>query len=366
MITDYSALKRKLLEWINDGDVLAESRKFLRSDESSERSGLGDGQIANWRRRGLPSSFVEGAALYHCGQPRKSAQDDLARRVGMKAEAFWQVFVVEDAGKEQEWLDCTILRQWQGVRCLDLRDTTLLTHTAHRSTRKHDKERNAADAGGRKDPEDRKTESLVDSLVDQDPCFRRDPEDDSSDDDSVVVSWEVDPARSDYGYVARFPTAIKNNHSEAVGGYPSIPVQSSTMVTFLPPRLIAQMQRPDNPKGIPKSFATLLDGDPVRAMEGFLGIVKEKGGAGATSDAEGDSTGDVGDFQRHLRRLGSWFREESQVRRALPSLSLPKPILEHEIFRREDRPDMRNAFVTHIVEPYPFLRYFTIFGPSSS
>ena len=375
MITDPASLTSTLEEWLDDGDVLTETRRFLKSGSRSGRSGLGDGQIANWRRRGLPSSFVEGAALYHFGQARRVRGVDPSQEVGIEGDAFWQVFIVHDAANNrQEWLDCTILRQWQGVRSLHPGDTTWLTHPAYRSTgknRTNDEPETDDGKNGKngKAEEEEKDKTSVESLLEGDPRFRKVQDDDGT----VVVSWEIDRESLDYGYIAHFPMAIRNDHVEAVGGCPSIPIRSANLLAFLPRKYFdeRQMRLPSNPRGIPGAFATLLNGDPVRVMESYLGIHKEDGAkisaAGPTEDRTQKPSVTKRDFSHHFRRLGPWFHEVSNVEAGFGSRRPPPSIRTHDFFKEAERIAQEGgyrAFATHVDVPRPFLTYFMVFGSS--
>ena len=323
MIADSADLVRALSSWIDDGGILSDTRKFLKSGPSSPRSGLGDGQIQNWRRRGgrLPSSFIEGAALYHCAQAR-SVQLHPAKEIGIAGDSFWQVFVVHNAVDDnQQMVDCTILRYWHGVRA---RGTTYFAHTAYRST--------------------------GETAVKDDVCPL--PKDDSSferhfdHDGTVLVSWQIDREPRDLGYVAHFPGAIRNNHAEAVGGSPTIPVGAVHLLVFLPRSVIDRQRQghlPSNPRGIPTAFATLLNGNPVHVMESYL--------------------------ESHTRlgflRLGPWFREGPLVEFWHGSHRLPQPIREHKSFESAQNSVHEGdceAFVANVDDPLPFLTYFMVFG----
>ena len=272
VISNKSDLTSALNGWLASSIILDRTRKLLKSGApSTERSGLSDGQIANWKRRGLPESILEGAALYHCAKDR-NLHLDTAKRLGIEADTFWQVFIVHAAENDDQLkLDCTILRYWQGVRAL--RGTVYLTHTAHRSA-----------GEGASDDKPR-------SLVEGDCGF--DPGDD--DDGGVFVSWEVEAGREprDHGYAVRFSRVMEREHEEALGGSPTIPVATAHLLAFLPREVLDHQRRkrlPSNPRGRPIAFSTLLHGDPTRVIESYLGIRK--------SPANGD-----------FRRLGPWFKE---------------------------------------------------------
>lgn len=326
LVTDYASLKKTLDVWLDDSALVAETRRFLNSHPASKRSGLGDAQIANWKRpnRRMPASFVEGAALYHCATP------NLAPPVRMEAETFWQVFIVHDRKDQQTGMDCTILRYWQRVQWHD-DDTSRLTHTAHRSIGE----------GGGATPEPR-------SLPNDDAGFEWDPEDDGS----VSVSWKIGREPRDCGYALHFPAAIMidEDHPDAVGGCPTIPVRAAHVLTFVP-RSVADRQRksPGNPRGIPSAIATLPSGNPARLMETYLGIREKKG-------AKGD-----------FSRLGPWFEEGPQVTQVKEWSHfdlLPNPILEDQCFKSAENSARQNHFrvyATQYEKPSPFLTYFMVF-----
>ena len=343
MVANSADLTKTLNRLLDNPAAVADTRKFLKSDSGSERSGLGDGQVANWRRRGrLPDTFVEGAALYHCGYHEKVSSDqyDLVQRIGIKGDTFWQVFVVQDSKDHNpRKLDITILRHWQGVR--SLRGTTHLIHTAHRSIEK---------SAGKK-----KRKSDVGSLKEHDPSFKEDFDDDGT----AVVSWEIGRLPDDHGYEADFPNALEKYNVESAGGYPAIPVDTAYVLIFLP-RSVFESQPieslPSNPRGLPTAISTHVMGNPVNVMESFLGIGKVP-----TSKA--------------FRRVELWFQEEQQVVRWLPNShdsddshdfpDVPPLIREHGTFKnavKSVHEGGHRAFATQVEKPLPFLFYFMVFG----
>ena len=264
-----SDLEDNLWNWLDKGSPeLVDTRRLLGPDLTGKRSGLGDGQIANWRRRKrLPDTFVEGAALYHCAQARTGTLDPAAR-TGIRGDSFWQAFVV--AGGDGPKLDCTILRLWTGVRALHDNRPGYLTHVAHRSTDQATEEREPEELGRKHASFERRFEYGG----------------------GVFVSWKVGREPRDYGYELEFPNSIVNNSNEAVGGLSVIHVDAVHMLVFLPQRVVERlmdMRIPGNPFGLPGSFSTLLHGDGVQVMESYLGIRRNPG---------------TGDY----RRLGPWFR----------------------------------------------------------
>jgi len=326
VISSRSDLTSVLNGWLASKLIRDRTRTLLKSGApSTERSGLSDNQIANWKRRGLPESFLEGAALYHCAENR-SLHFYTVRRLGIEADAFWQVFIVHAPEDDtQPKLDCTILRYWQGVRAL--RETGCLTHIAHRS---------AGEGASGDEPR---------SIVEGDCGFewRHD------DNDGVFVSWEVGREPRDHGYVVRFSGVMAQDHEEAVGGSPAIPVGTVHLLVFLPRKVLDRQRRkrlPSNPRGRPIAFSTLLHGAPARVMENYLGIRK--------SPANGD-----------FRRLGPWFEEGPLVEPwESDSDDVPQPIREHESIKEATAPAYE-SFVARIHDPLAFLSYFMIFGSSS-
>ena len=330
IVNDNTELRLALSRWLKDSAILAETRRFLKSSGASGgRSGLGDAQLANWRRRGhLPDSFVEGAALYHCAQA-KGGQVDPAQRIGIEADAFWQIFIVHETSEPgQTKLDCTILRYWKGVR--STRGTNWLTHVSYCST------------GGR----NRKDKADVRSLIDEDDNLRVEDEEDGA----VVTSWKVGPRPRDYGYRAHFPRTIANNQIEAVGGCPTIPMDAAHMVAFLPRRILDRQKRMT--RGTPSACATLLNGNPVRIMERYLGL--------GETPARGNE-----DFERRLRRLGPWFEFGPMVEPWHGPVGLPKAVQDDKAFQeagKDAQAGSCEAFATHTENPLPFLTYFIVFG----
>ncbi len=321
MVTDETNLRSTLKDWLRNSALVAETRNFLKSGPSSNRSGLGDAQLANWKTRGLPTSFVEGAALYHCAARRQW--------IGIEADTFWQVFIVHDV-KDQENMDCSVFRYWQGVR--DLRDTADNTHLTHHAFRSNTV----------------KKKSNARSLPEGDLNFRTDPEDDGV----VFVSWEIGPEPRDCGYALRFSDVIAKVGPDAVGGYPGIPVSSARMLTFLPPSIRQRQQKPlGNPRAIPSAIATLLTGNPARVIDDYLGIRKKEG------------------FKGNYYRLGVWFQEGpqvtqvTQVKELFQSDLLPKAIREDSGFNSAFSYQAPfEIFATQDNEPWPFLHYFMVFG----
>ncbi len=325
MVDNRANLEHELERWLDKSSPeLADTRKFLGSDSTGKRSGLSDGQIANWRRRRrLPDTFVEGAALYHCALARTGRLDP-AQWTGIAGDSFWQVFVVADTVGPK--LDCTILRFWKGVRTLDDTKPKYLTHIAHRSTDKAARTREPSQLGRKDDSFD---------------C-------EADDDGSVFVSWKIGLEPRDYGYELEFPNAIVNDHNEAVGGLSTIDVGSAHMLVFLPQRAVdrlVDMRMPGNPFGLPGAFSTLLQGDGVRVMESYLGIRK--------SNADGD-----------FRRLGPWFEQGPQVNWGLQDHSPPQAIGEHRAFKEATKSAQEGKCrlcSLHVVNPLPFLSYFVVF-----
>ena len=229
MIDSRHTLTLALWLWLEKGDALAEARRFLEAGPPSKRSGLGDGQIANWKRsEHLPETFVEGAALYHCAQAGRPLIDP--EDTGLAASSFWQVFVVGNPKQGNQLdLDCAILRFWQDVRALG--DTRYLTHVASRSispSSAKDKASVSTDGTGAKDEKEVKPEVV--ELGRKGAKFDHQYEDDGS----LFVSWEIDREPRDHGYAVTFPEAIVNNHDELVGGSSEIAVGSVHLLVFLP------------------------------------------------------------------------------------------------------------------------------------
>ncbi len=336
MVNDKAEFLRSLDRWLEDRSILAETRKFLNLEPLGKRSGLGDGQIANWRRRGrLPGTFVEGAALYRCARPASSIQkEQWAERMGIEGDAFWQIFIVyEEVDPTQPALDVCALQYWQGVRAL--RGVAHLTQAAYRSRWTKEDGQN-----------DDVSLSDVRSLPGEDESFKLEAEEDGA----LFASWDVGSAPRDCGFVVYFPGAIKNHQSEAVGGTPRIPVDVAHTVTFLPRTILERVREkrlPSNPKGVPSAFAALLDHNPGRVMEDYLGLR------------------DKPETRGNFRRLGPWFKEGPQVERWEGAHYLPPSIRKDESFQRAEsalRAGEYEAFATHIDNPEPFLRQMMVFG----
>lgn len=331
MIDNRQDLSDALWDWLKKGDTLTEARRFLSAGPNSKRSGLGDSQLANWRRKEhLPDTFLEGAALYHCAQAR-SPRIDAAEETGLAASDFWQVFVVGNPSQvNQPRLDCAILRYWQNARAVD--DNRYLSHYAYRSI---------AASAAKGETHDNPT---VTELGGTDTRFYREFDDDGS----LFVSWEIDREPRDHGYAVTFADAIKNDHDELVGGAPTIAVDSAHLLAFLPKKAIERLAGrglPHNPQGIPGAFATHLSGNPARVMERYLGILE--------SDANGD-----------FRRLGPWFRMLQQVGQGEGDVELPAAVTDNEIYKEAagwvDTGEFR-LYSLHVDLPVPILTYALVF-----
>lgn len=343
MIDNRRTLTDALRIWLEEGDVLADARKLLNAGPSSKRSGLGDGQIANWKRGDrLPDTFVEGAALYHCAQARRPLIDP--EDIGLTGSSYWQVFVVGNPEHDnQPVLDCAILRYWQDVRALE--DTGYLTHVASRSidpTAAEDEPRVSTDGAGAKDKKraQPKVVELGRKGANFDPQFE--------DDGSLFVSWEIDRTPRDHGYAVTFPKSIVNNHDELVGGHSVVPVGSAHLLVFLPQSAVnrlADRGLPGNPHGLPGAFATLLHGSPARVMERYLGIVE----SGA---------------KRDFRRLGPWFRVIPEVEQGSGSHPLPPDISRDEVYKKASEwveAGKFRLYSIHVDKPESFLTYALVF-----
>ena len=330
MATNNDEFTNTLNKWLNDSAILADTRKFLKSGQDSTRSGgITDGQRANWRRRGLPNTFVEGAALYHCAQA-KYVQPTAAQGSAIEGGAFWQVFVVHAPEvDDQPMLDCTVLRCWQGLRAHH-RGTDWFAHTATRSIGTP--------------PAKADVRPLV-----KDDSFRPVPQDDGT----VIMSWEIGLEPRDQGYHAHFPGSLANGREDAVGGCPTIPVASGHLLVYLPQSLLRrqrEMRLPGNPRGIPIAFSTFLNGgNPARIMESYLGVR----GTRPTEEA--------------FRRLASWFDEGPLVEEwRQDTHRVPQLIRQHEAFQTAENlahEGKYEAYATHIDAPRPFLSHFMVFGP---
>ena len=342
MIDSRRALTDALETWLKKVDVLTEARRFLGTGPTSKRSGLGDGQIANWKRsERLPDTFVEGAALYHCARKALIDPED----TGLTGSSFWQVFVVGNPKQgNQPDLDCAILRYWQDVRALG--DVRYLTHGAARSidpsAAKDEAKIGAVEAGAEDEEE---AGPKVVELVEREGA-KFDPR--YEPDGSLFVSWEIDRQPRDHGYAVTFPNAIVNNHDELVGGSSEIAVGSMHLLVFLPKRAVDRLAArglPGNPHGLPGAFATLSRGSAARVMEGYLGILE---------------SGIKGDF----RRLGPWFRVIPEVEQGPGSHPLPPEIGRHDIYKTASEwveAGEYRLFSVHVDKPLPFLTYALVF-----
>ena len=341
MIDNRDALEDELWRWLDKSSgELADTRNFLGSGSTGARSGLGDSQIANWRRRHgkrlLPETFVQGAALYHCS--RKDLLDP-AEWTRLQGDSFWHVFFVrgaeDDKDDSQPKLNCAILRYWENVRSLG--GSNHLTHIALRSIDK-------AAAKKETDEKLKKDEPEPEALGWQDAGFdyKYDP------DGSLFTSWKIDCKPHDYGYAVDFPNAMVNDHDEAVGGSPTIAVGVAHQLVFLPKRAIdrlANMRLPGNPRGLPSAFSLLPSGNPVLLMENYLGI-REHG-------VKGDS-----------RRLGPWFKQGPQVEEGIGPSPPPQAIRQNELYKKAVESVQEGrcvAFSTRVAVPPPFLSYFVVF-----
>ena len=360
MATNDDEFTNTLNKWLNDSTILADTRKFLKSGQGGTRSGGGitDGQRANWRRRGLPNTFVEGAALYHCAQAR-NAPSNAAQGCAIEGDEFWQVFVVHAPEvDDQPMLDCTILRCWQGMRARH-RGTDWFAHPAARSIgtlpAKADVHPLVEDDSFRPVPQD-------DGTV-EDDSFRPVPQDDGTveddsfrpvpqDDGTVVASWEIGREPRDQGYHVHFPASLANDREDAVGGCPIIPVTSAHLLAYLPQSLLRRQRRmmlPGNPRGTPVAFSTFLNGgNPARIMESYLGVRE-------TPSTEED-----------FRRLASWFDEGPLVEEwRQDTHRVPELIRQHKVFQAAENlahEGKYEAYTTHIDAPKPFLSHFMVFG----
>ena len=351
MIDSREALTDALWHWLEQSDTLTEARRFLSQDPTSKRSGLGDGQIANWRRKKtLPDTFLEGAALYHCALAEKPLIDP--EETGLTGSSFWQVFVVGNPAQfnqpipkkldsikpkttkpKIEKLDCAILRYWQDVQALG--DDGYLSHVAYRS-------RSATVELNEKDKE--KEKPKVEELGGTGTKLEIKHENDGN----LFVRWQIDREARDHGYTVNFPEAITHGRNELVGGTPTIAVGSAHLLVFLPKSSVDRLKRPANPHGLPDAVRMHVTGSPVRVMEGYLGI----------SEADdNENTNDV-------RRLGPWFRTIQHVEQGPGIHPLPLAISENKIYRNAsewvDAGEFK-LFSVHVDRPLPFLTYALAF-----
>ena len=326
MVANIDEFADTLEQWLDDGGILADTRRFLESGEDSERpGGITDSQRANWRRRGLPGAFVQGAALCYRAQSG-TTRPPAAHRGPIEGGPYWQVIVVHAPERvDQEMLDCSILRLWHDLRALD-RGSDWFTHIMSRSK------------GGKPDENPEGVEPLV-----EDDSFQCVP----FGEDVTLVSWDVGREPRDQGYASHLRAAIANDRVEAVGGHPGISVTSGHLLAFLP-RSVLDRKLPSNPRGVPTAFSALLFGDnPARLMERYLGIHENP-------------------TEKDFRRIASWYEEGPQVGEWLQGAhGVPELIRRHPFFEdAEDRvrKGTHQAFVTHIDDPSPFLSHFMVFG----
>ena len=354
MIANIDEFVDTLKEWLDSGDILADTRRFLESGKGSELlGGITDSQRANWRRRGgLPGAFIQGAALCYRAQPG-AARSSAAHRGAIEGGQFWQVIIVHAPERaDQEMLDCSILRLWHGLRALD-RDEDWFSHTATSSTGKPDERpekveppvedespRTGKTGGWAGKPE--KWTEKVEHLV-EDDSFQRI----SFGDGVVVASWDVGRQPRDQGYASHFRAAIANHRVEAVGGYPGVSVTSGHLLAYLP-RSALDRRLPGNPRGLPTAFSAFLIGDnPARLMERYLGIHENP-------------------TEKDFRRIAGWYKEGPQVAEwSQGAHGVPELIRQHAIFEHAEdcvHKGTHQAFVTHIDDPSPFLSHFMVFG----
>jgi len=112
---DIESLLKKALE---DKIVINNARRLL-GDEGA----LGLSKVDNWKVRGLPITFLEGAALIHCS----GSEDETIRRTGLSARSSWHVFYVED-DKSENKQNCRIWRFWEGMHVYGV-TPRVFTHT---------------------------------------------------------------------------------------------------------------------------------------------------------------------------------------------------------------------------------------------
>ena len=351
MFRSRDELEEGLWRWLDKSSGrLADAREFLGSGSAGARRGLGDSQIANWRRRHgerrLPETFVEGAALYHCA---RGGLFDSVEHTGIRADSFWHIFFVrggdDDENDSQPRLNCGILRYWENAR--SLRGADHLTHFALRSIDEAAAKKEPRATAGEKPEKFDKNKPEPRQLGRPDAGF--DPKYDP--DGSLFTSWTIADDPHDYGYAVDFPNAIKNDSDEAVGGSLAIPVGVAHQLVFLPKRAVTRLvdlRLAGNPRGLPSAFSLLPGGNPVLLMESYFGI-RDHGDHGIKGDS---------------RRLGHWFKQGPQVVEGTGSTRLPQAIREDPLYKEAERYVQEGrcvAFSTRIADPPPFLSYFMVF-----
>lgn len=112
---DIESLLKKALE---DKIIINDVRRLLGDDGA-----LGLSKVDNWKVRGFPPTFLEGAALIHCS----GSEDENISRTGLSARSAWHVFYVEDNNTADKQ-DCRIWRFWEGMRVYGIAPR-VFTHT---------------------------------------------------------------------------------------------------------------------------------------------------------------------------------------------------------------------------------------------
>lgn len=307
-------LTEDIRDWLKHGPTLAKVREYLGGEA------LSDFKIANWTKREIPRTLVEGAALYHCVH---DFDEKAAERTGLVADHFWQVFVVDKEPKKGLH-DCLTIRYWENVEWYGKRGEQpyLMPRTwfsGHFPVDENDEDHKIRDI----------VEGKLLSMLKPDDdgdgweWIIHKPQDNKG--GAVKLRWEVkkdgrpdptpDSATKDYGYSVKLMGTIhsETRELETVGGISVIPVKAVSIVAVLPNSIIA----PDSgnffhsPNQQCHGFPP--EDDPIKTLEPLLKKpLLEKP-------------------QNRQRRLAGWSLNPGTVQKnvALSAIPFPQKIKDH-------------------------------------
>lgn len=261
MLKNKGELRERVKQWLVDEDLLRRTRAFLGGD------GLGESKIANWNKpdRGIPDTFLEGAALYHCAENELIA-DRAAKKFGLIGECFWQVFVVSPTPhRETGNHDCLVIRLWEQVEPYGGQKREL--HFATKTWFTGDFPCDSSPV----------FDLVTNEALSQKTGLSPDQE------HEILLRWKVEGVRRDYGYSIYLPNTIAGTQSDKqrfdyVVGLPVIPVKSAVIMTILPDRIRAKKRGDDDPFAPespilqePKALGFHAQDDPLETIERVLG-----------------------------------------------------------------------------------------------
>ncbi len=344
-------------------DMLKDARQLL------GKNSLNEAKMFNWRRRGLVRSLVEGAALIHVS--RENFDTRAARRIGLIADAFFQIFIVGQEKKSKEakddYRDMWSLRYWSGVCPYKHRERTdeqlYLTHKASFLV-----------------PKNTNLESLeIKDLITDQPIPKDNPKDNPKDSSwlldkisselsdmyDISFAWRIREDQSHYGYIMKYSNVVSGKVQAGRppfeylwGGAGGLPTELGVLLLFLPNDMLRQVEnRSPFSRGNrmasdfekPQCIGLHIEGDPFASIDGIL-----KG-------------------ERQTKYLANWLElnpkdvqvvtSDVEFLRRKIEIEVPDKLSNKftDLIKKTYQGAEHTGFLANLIRPEPLLRYlFTI------